>query len=109
MDNQYNQYDQYNITDKKSKIKPSSSPLSSSLSPISSPSLECDKNCSKKKCVIEPVPKEIMLYKAIVTLLALYTLLKHKEEFTYKQIVMALLFPEIFIVYSIVMNRVVLN
>jgi hypothetical protein len=103
------------MNDKKSKVKPFQSTLSKSLPSLSavsassqiSPSQSQSQSvCNKKRCTAAfPIPKEIMCYKTVITLLAFYVGFKHNKGFNYDQIVLAAMFPEVYLVYVFAMNK----
>jgi hypothetical protein len=85
-----------------SKVKPFQSPLSKSLSSLS-PKEKIARE--KKECIVLPIPKEILWYKTIMSLLAIYAGFKHNGGLNYKHLAIALLFPEIYLVYIIAIDR----
>ena len=107
------------MSNQDSKVKPFQSSLSESLRSVqpaqpsqsaqpSQPLQPLQKTCSKTKCVILPIPKEIIRYKALITLFAFFIGFKHNAGFNYKHFAIAALFPEIYIVYIFAINKKVM-
>ena len=108
------------MSNQDSKVKPFQSSLSESLRSISqseqpakplnpsNSSNPLNSSHSKTKCVILPIPKEIIRYKALITLFAFFIGFKHNAGFNYKHFAIAALFPEIYIVYIFAINKKVM-
>lgn len=65
------------------------------------------KNEKQQECLhinIE-IPSQIIWYKVIMMLFAVYASFKHNKEFNTKHFFLAMLFPEIYIVYILALDK----
>ena len=58
-----------------------------------------------EKCTTIIIPKQVMWYRTIIMLLAIYASFRHKEEFNLKHFLLAVFFPEIYLIYMGAVNR----
>lgn len=55
-----------------------------------------------KKC---PISSNMMIYKSIIILIAMYASFRHNKGFNLTQFILAILFQEIYIVYILAVDR----